>query len=112
MPESAPRGRFPGDHRRARHRALGGSTHLPVADLVDDTAPAALRTVRNVPPDPARSRWDDYAGWTPPTTEETFTTPRHACSCARMNKDAVAFGGVIWITAVVGQVPGPEDTSL
>ena len=59
-----------------------------MADLVDDTAPAALRTVRNVPPDPARSRWDDYAGWTPPTTAETFTTPRHACSCARMNKDA------------------------
>ena len=57
-------------------------------------------------------RPDGYAGWTPPSTAETFTMPRHACKRAGMNSEAAAFGGVIWITADVGQARGPEDTSL
>jgi len=62
---------------------------------------------------PAADPWSDsYAWWMPPRTAETCTIPRHASSCAGMNNDAAAFGGVIWITADVWHACEPEGTSL
>ena len=62
---------------------------------------------------PAADPWSDsYAWWMPPSTAETCTMPRHASSRAGMNKDAAAFGGVIWITADVWHACEPEGTSL